>query len=56
MEKDKLLLLDGGMVITVDAQRRVLRDGAVLLQGNKIAFVGEREAAHQLIKKHLQLS
>ncbi len=51
MEKEKLLLLDGGMVITVDAQRRVLRDGAVLLQGNKIAFVGEREAAHQLIKK-----
>jgi 5-methylthioadenosine/S-adenosylhomocysteine deaminase len=38
------VLLSGGTVITVDAQRRIIRDGAVALRGTDIVAVGKREA------------
>jgi cytosine/adenosine deaminase-related metal-dependent hydrolase len=43
------LLLRGGTVITMDAARRVIADGAVAIQGGRIAAVGpaaEVAAAH----------
>ena len=43
------LLIRGGVVITMDAARRVIADGAVAIAGGRIAAVGPRaevEAAH----------
>ncbi len=37
------VLLSGGTVITVDAERRIYRDGAVALRGSEIVAVGKRE-------------
>ena len=34
-------LLAGGTVITVDPERRIIRDGAVAIRGNRIAAVGK---------------
>jgi 5-methylthioadenosine/S-adenosylhomocysteine deaminase len=36
------VLLSGGTVMTVDEQRRIIRDGAVALQGSDIVAVGKR--------------
>ncbi|MFQ5808759.1 MAG: amidohydrolase family protein [Armatimonadota bacterium] len=36
------LLLAGGTVLTVDAQRRIYRDGAVAVRGSQIVAVGKR--------------
>ena len=38
------LMLSGGTVITVDAERRIIRDGAVVITGSDIVAVGKREA------------
>jgi 5-methylthioadenosine/S-adenosylhomocysteine deaminase len=37
------VLLSGGTVITVDEQRRIIRDGAVAIRGSDIIAVGKRE-------------
>ena len=37
------LLLSGGTVLTVDEQRRIIRDGAVAIRGTDIVAVGQRE-------------
>ena len=37
------LLLSGGTVLTVDEQRRIIRDGAVAIRGTDIVAVGKRE-------------
>ncbi len=36
------LLISGGTVVTMDAQRRVIEDGAVAIQGDSIVAVGQR--------------
>jgi DNA integrity scanning protein DisA with diadenylate cyclase activity len=36
------LLVSGGTVITMDAQRRVLDDGAVVVRGDTVVAVGPR--------------
>lgn len=38
------LLLSGATLITMDAERRVITDGAVAIAGDKIVAVGKREA------------
>jgi 5-methylthioadenosine/S-adenosylhomocysteine deaminase len=38
------LLLSGGTVLTVDEQRRIIRDGAVAVRGTDIVAVGKRES------------
>jgi len=35
------LLIKNGYVITVDASRRIIRDGAVVVEGDKIVEVGK---------------
>jgi len=41
--KEKIdLLISGGTVLTMDAERRVLEDGAVAVRGDSIVAVGER--------------
>ena len=40
--KPSRLLLSAGTVVTMDAQRRVLTDGAVAIEGEKIVAVGAR--------------
>jgi cytosine/adenosine deaminase-related metal-dependent hydrolase len=37
------LLITGGLVVTMDAQRRVIEDGAVAVAGDRIAAVGPRQ-------------
>ncbi len=37
------LLLSGGTVLTIDPQRRIIRDGAVAISGTDIVAVGKRE-------------
>jgi len=42
-------LLSGGTVITVDPQRRIIRDGAVALRGTELIAVGKRhELEHEI--------
>ncbi len=35
------ILIDGGSIVTVDPSRRVIRDGAVAIKGNRIVAVGK---------------
>ncbi|MGB0036579.1 MAG: hypothetical protein WBP79_14005, partial [Candidatus Acidiferrales bacterium] len=47
------LLVTGGTVITMDAQRRVIEDGAVAIRGDAIVAVGPRaeiEATYESAK------
>ena len=37
------VLISGGAVVTMDAERRVLRDGAVAMRGDRIVAVGPRQ-------------
>ena len=52
MDKNRYLLLDGGVVITVDGQRRVYRDGSVLIRNNLIEKVGTNDEVHQYLREH----
>lgn len=42
-----VLLLEGGTVVTVDEQRRVIPDGSVLVEGNVISAVGTRRGIRE---------
>ena len=37
------ILIEHGVVVTLDARRRVIRDGAVMIQGSRIADVGKTD-------------
>jgi len=37
------ILLDGGLIITMDPERRMIEDGAVLMEGDAIVAVGKSE-------------
>ena len=39
------LILKGGVVITMDGTRRILQDGAVVITGSRIEFVGDTAEA-----------
>ncbi len=41
------LLLSGCDVVTIDGKNRVIRDGAVAIKGNKIAWIGKASAARR---------
>ena len=41
IEKDKQTLIGGGIVVTLGEKNRVLNDGAVLIEGEKIAAIGK---------------
>src|SRR4029077_19151530 len=48
------LIVSGGTVVTMDAQRRVISDGAVAVRGDSIVAVGSRkeiEARYEAAKK-----
>jgi cytosine/adenosine deaminase-related metal-dependent hydrolase len=44
------LLISGATVITMDAERRVIADGAIALAGDRIAAVGKREALVRTVR------
>ncbi len=37
------LVIDGGSIVTMDATRRIIRDGAVAIRGDRIVAVGKRQ-------------
>jgi 5-methylthioadenosine/S-adenosylhomocysteine deaminase len=37
------LVIEGGSIVTMDGSRRIVRDGAVAIRGDRIAAVGKRE-------------
>jgi len=37
------MLISGGMVVTMDPDRRIFRDGAILVRGDKIEAVGRAD-------------
>ena len=39
------LIVKGGTVVTMDGARRIIRDGAIVISGDRIEFVGSREEA-----------
>jgi 5-methylthioadenosine/S-adenosylhomocysteine deaminase len=47
------VLLSGGTVITVDEQRRIIRDGAVAIRGADIIAVGKRENLEREFEAHM---
>jgi len=56
------ILIEGGIILTMDPRRRIIEDGALAIQGNKIAEVGKREdlkkkypAPRKLINAHNKL-
>lgn len=42
------LLLDGGMILTMDSDRRIIPEGVVAVQGARIAWVGSKAEAEGL--------
>jgi len=38
------LLIEGGSIITMDPARRIVRDGAIAVTGDRIVAVGKRDA------------
>ena len=37
------LVVEGGSFVTMDAQRRIIRDGALAIEGDRIVAVGKRD-------------
>lgn len=52
MDNMKYTLINGGMVFTMNETRDVISDGAVLIKGNIIEYVGKREEANKYIEKN----
>lgn len=44
------LTLKGGTVVTIDQKRRIIKDGAIAISGNKIEFVGKKEEVEKKFK------
>ncbi len=44
------LIVRGGTVVTMDGARRIIKDGAIVVSGDRIEFVGGREEAEQKYK------
>jgi len=49
------LIIEGGVVVTMDPQHRVIRDGAVAVDGNAIAAVGSMEDVRQAFEADIIL-
>lgn len=50
------LIMKGGTIVTMDKERRVIRDGAVITRENKIEFVGKREEAEKRFKTEKEIN
>lgn len=44
------ILIKSGAIVTVDPKRRVIKDGAIAIKGNKIEFVGSKEEIERKTK------
>ncbi len=49
------LILRGGTIVTMDGRRRIIDDGAIVVQGKRIEFVGKREEAESKYKCEKEL-
>ncbi len=43
MKNDRILIQDAAFVVTMDSQRRIIRDGSILLEGQRISAVGKSD-------------
>ena len=41
------ILIEHGVVVTLDTRRRVIRDGAVMIEGSEITDVGKTDELHR---------
>ncbi len=47
---DADLVISGATLITMDAERRVIEDGAIAIAGERIVAVGKREALARTVR------
>ena len=43
MKNDRILIQDAAFIVTMDSQRRIIRDGSILLEGQRISAVGKSD-------------
>lgn len=43
MQDNRILIQDAAFVVTMDSQRRIIRDGSILLEGQRISAVGKSD-------------
>lgn len=48
-------LISGATLVTLDAELRVIRDGAIAIRGDRIAMVGKREQLEPLLQPRLRI-
>lgn len=49
--QDKSILVDHGTIVTMDENRRIIRDGAVLIESGKIVAVGQSQEVNRQCRK-----
>ena len=47
----KSLLIEGGTILTLDPSRRIIRNGALLVEGKEISYVGKRSGLKRIPKR-----
>lgn len=50
MEREVDILIENGLLVTVDSQRRIIQDGAIAIQDNKIEDIGKTNEIKQKYK------
>lgn len=49
------IIVSGGTIVTVDKERRIIKNGAIAIEGDRIAFVGKKEEVEQKNKGEITI-